>query len=163
VKSTHRFPRLPAAVGAVAGALLLAAAPGCALTDPETPVPAPSPAAEAAAYCRALHRELPDKVAGLARDATQPRSELTAAWGDGAIVLRCGVPRPDRMSDPQAQAIEADGVNWLLEQREGTGPRFTTTYRKAYVELSLDERFAHDTGPLVDFAGPVSRTVPPSV
>jgi hypothetical protein len=67
------------------------------------------------------------------------------------------------MSDPQAEAIEADGVAWLVEQREGDGPRFTSTYRKAYVEVSLDERFAHDTGPLVAFAGPVSRTVPPSL
>ncbi|MFI2227393.1 DUF3515 domain-containing protein [Streptomyces fradiae] len=163
MKSSHRFPRLPSAAGAVAAALLLATAPGCAPTGSQTPVPVPSPAAEPAAYCRALHRELPDTVAGLARDATSPRSELTAAWGDGAIVLRCGVPRPARMSDPQAHAIEADGVNWLLEQREGTGPRFTTTYRAAYVELSLDERFAHDSGPLVAFAGPVGRTVPDTV
>jgi hypothetical protein len=163
VKSSHRFSRLPAAAGAVATAVLLATAPGCATTDAKAPVPVPSPAAEEASYCRALHQELPDTVAGLRRSATEPRSELTAAWGDGAIVLRCGVFRPAGMSDPQAQAIEADGVNWLVEQREGTGPRFTTTYRKAYVELSLDERFAHDTGPLVAFAGPVGRTVPSSV
>lgn len=163
MKSSHRFSRLPAAAGAVAAAVLLATAPGCATTDAKTPVPVPSPAAEEAAYCRALHQELPDAVAGLRRNAAEPRSELTAVWGDGAIVLRCGVPRPARMDDPQAEAIEADDVNWLLEQREGTGPRFTTTYRKAYVELSLDERFAHDAGPLAAFAGPVGRAVPPSL
>ncbi|MFV2120236.1 DUF3515 domain-containing protein [Streptomyces sp. Act-28] len=161
MKYSHRFSRLPAAAGAAV--VLLATAAGCAMTDPKAPVPVPSPAAAEVAYCRALHQELPDTVAGLRRSATEPRSELTAAWGDGAIVLRCGVPRPAGMSDPQADAIEANGVDWLVEQREGTGPRFTTTYRKAYVELSLDERFAHDTGPLVAFAGPVGGTVPPGV
>ncbi|URM89486.1 DUF3515 domain-containing protein [Streptomyces sp. MRC013] len=163
MKSSHRFSRLPAAVGAVAAAVLLATAPGCAMTDAKAPVPVPSPAAEDVSYCRALHRELPDAVAGLRRSATEPRSELTAAWGDGAIVLRCGVPRPAAMSDPQAQAVEVNGVGWLVERREGTGPRFTTTYREAYVELSLDRRFAYDGGPLVAFAGPVGRTVPPTV
>ncbi|URN17738.1 MULTISPECIES: DUF3515 domain-containing protein [Streptomyces] len=163
MKSSHRFPRLPAAAGAVATAVLLAAAPGCAVTDAKAPVPVPSPAAAEAAYCRALHRELPDTVSGLRRSETEPRSELTAVWGDGAIVLRCGVPRPARMSDPQAQAVEADGVDWLVEQRKGTGPRFTTTYRRAYVELSLDRRFAYDAGPLVAFAGPVGKAVPPSL
>ncbi|MFF8387441.1 DUF3515 domain-containing protein [Streptomyces kanasensis] len=161
MKSSHRYLRPSAAAGAAA--VLLATAAGCSTTGAGAPVPVPRPAAEEAAACRALHAELPDTVAGLDRTGTEPRSELTAAWGDGAIVLRCGVPRPARMSDPQAEAIEADGVGWLVEQREGDGPRFTTTYRKAYVEVSLDERFAHDTGPLVAFAGPVSRTVPPSV
>lgn len=64
------------------------------------------------------------------------------------------------MSDPQAQAIGVDGVDWLVEPRKGTGPRFTTTYREAYVELSLDGRFTYDGGPLTAFAGPVGRTVP---
>ncbi|MCP9944463.1 DUF3515 domain-containing protein [Streptomyces somaliensis] len=160
MKSSHRFSRPPAAAGALVAAVLLATAPGCALTDAKTPVAVPDPAAGDAPYCRALHRELPDAVAGLRRSATEPPSELTAAWGDGAIVLRCGVPRPAAMSDPQAQAIGVDGVDWLVEPRKGTGPRFTTTYREAYVELSLDGRFTYDGGPLTAFAGPVGRTVP---
>ncbi|WP_175412185.1 DUF3515 domain-containing protein [Streptomyces sp. TRM64462] len=161
--SSHRLFRLPAAVAAVAAAALLPTVAGCSPTDANASVPVPSPAAEEAALCRALQKELPDTVAGLERSGTEPASELTAAWGDGAIVLRCGVPRPARMSDPQADAVSAEGVDWLVEQREGDGPRFTTTYRKAYVEVSLDRRFAHDVGPLVAFAGPVARAVPPSL
>ncbi|MFD0369320.1 MULTISPECIES: DUF3515 domain-containing protein [unclassified Streptomyces] len=156
--SSHRPFGLPASAAA---AVLLLAATGCSAS--ETPVPVPSPPAAEAALCRALAKELPGTVAGLERTGTEPESELTAAWGDAAIVLRCGVPRPEKMNDPQAQGVEADGVGWLVEQREGDGPRFTTTYRRTYVEVSLDERYAHDMGPLVDLAAPVKKAVPPSL
>ncbi|MEU6930332.1 DUF3515 domain-containing protein [Streptomyces sp. NPDC046385] len=158
--SSHRPFGLPASAAA---ALLLLAVAGCSPPDAKASVPVPGPAAAEAAVCRSLAKELPGTVAGLERSGTEPDSELTAAWGDAAIVLRCGVPRPEKMNDPQAQGIDADGVNWLYERREGDGPRFTTTYRKAYVEVTLDKRYAHDVGPLVDLAAPVKKAVPPSL
>ncbi|MFF2188721.1 DUF3515 domain-containing protein [Streptomyces sp. NPDC058155] len=153
--SGPRLARLPAV-------LVLAVTVGCSSTDAPAKVAVPSPPAEEAALCRALDGELPKTVAGHDRSDPEPGSELTAGWGDAAIVLRCGVPRPERMSDPQAEGVEVDGVNWLLEERD-SGPRFTTTYRKTYVEVTLDERFMHDIGPLSDLAAPVADTVPPSL
>ncbi|MEV7088143.1 DUF3515 domain-containing protein [Streptomyces sp. NPDC093085] len=140
----------------------MTAAAGCSPTDAPATVTVPSPSAPEAALCRALHKELPRSLAGLDRADPKPASALTAGWGDGAIVLRCGVPRPARMDDPQAQAVEADGVNWMLEERDD-GPRFTTTYRETYVEVTMDTRFAHDITPLAGLAGPVAKTVPPSL
>ncbi|MFE2560447.1 DUF3515 domain-containing protein [Streptomyces sp. NBC_00090] len=157
--SSHRPFGLPAAVTAV----LLLAATGCSSSDAGASVAVPRPPAAEAAFCQALEKELPDTVAGLERSDPEPGSELTAGWGDGAIVLRCGVPRPEKMSDPNAQAVEANGVNWMLERPEGSGPRFTSTYRKAYVEVTLDERYAHDATPLADLAAPVAKAVPPSL
>ncbi|MCT4354192.1 DUF3515 domain-containing protein [Streptomyces sp. Je 1-79] len=157
MKSSHRPFGLPAAVAAVS--LLLTGA-GCSSTDEKASVPVPSPPAAEAALCQALAKELPDTVAGLERNDPEPGSDLTAGWGDGAIVLRCGVPRPEKMTDPQSQGISADGVRWMLEQREGDGPRFTSVYRETYVEVSLDERYAQDAGPLVDLAAPVEKAVP---
>ncbi|WP_128977472.1 DUF3515 domain-containing protein [Streptomyces roseicoloratus] len=156
--SSHR----PFGLAASAAALLLAAT-GCSASDAETSVPVPGPPAAEAALCRALAKELPGTVAGQERAGTEPESELTAAWGDAAIVLRCGVPRPEKMNDPQAQGVDVDGVGWLVEQRAGAGPRFTTTYRRTYVEVSLDARYAHDMGPLVDLAAAVKKAVPPSL
>ncbi|MER6117721.1 DUF3515 domain-containing protein [Streptomyces sp. NPDC001743] len=144
-------------------ALLLLAAVGCTSTDPSASVPVPEPSPEAAAYCRALHKELPSSVAGLERSDPTPRSDLTAGWGDGAIVLRCGVARPAKMDDAQSKAADADGVNWLLEQRKDDGPRFTTTLRRAYVEVSLSPAYAHDATPLAAFAKAVKKTVPSSL
>ncbi|WP_069741757.1 DUF3515 domain-containing protein [Streptomyces sp. EN23] len=156
--SARRSPR-SIFLGPSAAVLVLAAA-GCSLSDAQPSVPVPSPAAEAAAYCEALHEELPEKILDLERSDPSPDSKLTARWGDGAIVLRCGVPRPVKMDDPQSEGVEADGVQWMLEEPEGSGPRFTTTYRKAYVEVTLDSTYAHDITPLASFAGPVSKTVP---
>ncbi|MFI5754093.1 DUF3515 domain-containing protein [Streptomyces sp. NPDC051569] len=143
-------------------AVVLLTAAGCSATGGAARVAVPSPPQKEAALCGSLHQELPEKVAGLGREDPAPRSELTAGWGDGAIVLRCGVPRPDRMSDPQARGVEVNGVNWMLEERD-SGPRFTTTYRETYVEVSLSTRFTHDAGPLTELAGPVARTVPSSL
>jgi hypothetical protein len=135
---------------------------GCSSTDAAASVPVPTPSKHEASLCRALRKQLPQTLADLGRSDPEPRSELTAGWGDGAIVLRCGVPRPARMSDPQAQAVEANGVNWMLEERD-SGPRFTTTYREAYVEVTLSTRFAHDSTPLAGLAEPVEKTVPSSL
>ncbi|MCX4844916.1 DUF3515 domain-containing protein [Streptomyces sp. NBC_00893] len=146
-------------LGPSVAALLLAAA-GCSSTDAAVSITVPTPSPEAAAYCRALHKELPRTVAGLDRGDAEPKSELTAEWGDGEIVLRCGVPRPAKMNDPMAKGTEANGVNWLLEQSDDAGPRFTTTYRKAYVEVKLSAAYAHDASPLAAFAPAVSKTVP---
>ncbi|MFE0650806.1 DUF3515 domain-containing protein [Streptomyces sp. NPDC059534] len=157
--SSHRPFGLPAAT---AGVLLLAAV-GCSSSGAAASVEVPSPPAAEAAFCQALAKELPDTVAGLERSDPEPGSELTAGWGDGAIVLRCGVPRPEKMSDPTAQGIEANEVNWMLERPEGSGPRFTSVYRKTYIEVTLDERYAHDVTPLADLAAPVRKTVPPSL
>ncbi|MCX4393624.1 DUF3515 domain-containing protein [Streptomyces sp. NBC_00053] len=146
-------------LGTSVAALLLAAA-GCSSTDAAVSITVPTPSPQAAAYCRALHKELPRTVAGLDRGDAGPKSELTAEWGDGEIVLRCGVPRPAKMDDPMAKGTEANGVNWLLEQSDDAGPRFTTTYRKAYVEVTLSAAYAHDASPLAAFGPAVRRTVP---
>ncbi|MGW7051013.1 DUF3515 domain-containing protein [Streptomyces sp. NPDC054887] len=143
-------------------ALLLAVA-GCSLTDDAVAVAVPAPSSEEAGVCRALHRELPETVDGLERRTADPESDLTAVWGDPAIVLRCGVPRPEKMSDAASQGVEADGVNWLLERQEDGSPRFTTTYRDAYVEVTLPAKYAHDVTPLAAFAAPVKKTVPDSL
>ncbi|MER5887336.1 DUF3515 domain-containing protein [Streptomyces sp. NPDC001941] len=155
--SSHRLPRLSAVLAAAA----LLTVTGCTGSDARATVAVPRPSEQETSLCRALHAALPKTVAGLERSDPEPDSELTAGWGDAAIVLRCGVPRPERMSDPQADSVDAGrDVQWLLEKRAGEGPRFTTVLRKAYVEVTLDERFAHDVAPLVDLAGPVARTVP---
>ncbi|MFF5894421.1 DUF3515 domain-containing protein [Streptomyces argenteolus] len=160
---THTRRRSPRSrVLAPSAALFVLTAAGCS-SGGQPSVTVPTPSSEAAGYCEALHEVLPENVAGLERSDPSPASDLTAGWGDGAIVLRCGVPRPARMDDSQAKGVDADGVNWLLEQRDDAGPRFTTTYRKAYVEVTLGAEYAHDITPLSAFAVPVRKTVPDSL
>ncbi|CAM5551022.1 hypothetical protein SCALM49S_09478 [Streptomyces californicus] len=63
------------------------------------------------------------------------------------------------MDDPQAQGVEGTGCSGCW--RSPRAPvRVTTTYRKAYVEVTLSSAYAHDITPLAAFAGPVEKTVP---
>ncbi|MFE0424367.1 DUF3515 domain-containing protein [Streptomyces sp. NPDC058953] len=144
----------------VLSAAVLFAVTACAAERPEVAVPRPP--AEESALCSALDEALPETVGGHDRSDPEPASALTAGWGDAAIVLRCGVPRPEGMSDPAQQGIEAEGVGWLLERLDG-GTRFTTTFRATYVEVSMDERYAHDSTPLAQLADAVKSTVPTAV
>ncbi|MEU2560210.1 DUF3515 domain-containing protein [Streptomyces longispororuber] len=155
--------RLRSPTGLSALALLLACG-GCSSTDGAGTAAVPSPGAEAAAWCRDLDARLPRTVGGLARRDPEPASRLTAGWGDPAIILRCGVERPARMNDPEADGVTVNGVNWLLEKRTDGSFRFTTTLRKAYVEVTLpEERTGDGVGPLTDFAAPVRKTIPEGI
>ncbi|MEV8534150.1 DUF3515 domain-containing protein [Streptomyces sp. NPDC051211] len=158
--SHHRPVRLPA-LPALVGVLVLAGCtPGVSDVRLEPP---PTPPAEVAKLCAALHEELPDTVAGLERTETDPPSELTAAWGGSAIVLRCGIPKPQKMADPNQDGISVNGVAWLMEKTDDGGFRFTTGLRLAYTEVVVDKEHAKDAGMLVGLSDTVARTVPEGI
>lgn len=159
--SLHRRPLRLLALPAVPVLLVLAGcAPGEAGADVQPP---PAPPADVARLCAALHEELPKTVAGLARTGTAPASDLTAAWGGSAIVLRCGVPKPPKMADPEQDGVHVNGVAWLLEQTGGGGFRFTTGMRLAYTEVLVDKEHATDAGMLVGLSEAVAKTVPEGI
>ncbi|MEK8145016.1 DUF3515 family protein [Streptomyces sp. M10(2022)] len=134
-------------------ALLVLAAAGCTSSDAQASITVPTPPSDAAAYCEALHEELPKTIIGLERSDPGPDSELTAGWGTGRSYCAAVSRGPRRWTMP-SRRVDADGVNWLLEQPDDAGPRFTTTYRKAYVEVTLSSDYAHDITPLSAFAAP---------
>lgn len=129
-------------------------------------VAVPRPAGAAAKDCRALHRLLPKTLHGLARRQTSPASDYTAAWGSPAIVLRCGVPQPAMLSvrkDPDAEAADLGGVNWLPETVNTVDVRMTATGRQAYVEVTVPARYtgkADSTDALTTLAALIRKTVP---
>ncbi|MFJ3908021.1 DUF3515 domain-containing protein [Streptomyces vinaceus] len=157
----HRRPlRLPVLVAVLA---LAGCAPGGSGTRVDPP---PTPPADVAGFCAALHEELPETVAGLARAEVVPESDLTAAWGGSAIVLRCGVPKPPEMADPRQEGVEVNGVRWLLEKvpdSAGGGFRFITGLRLAYTEVRVDKEHATDAGMLVGLSTAVAKTVPEGI
>jgi hypothetical protein len=126
-------------------------------------VAVPVPDARVAGYCAALHAQLPKKLNGLSRHDLKPDSDLIAGWGHPSVVLRCGVPRPAVDADANTPAAEVDGVTWSFEQDSDGSVRLTTTLRKAYVELRLPPKYAHDAGPLQDLATAVKHTIPEGI
>ncbi|MEV0413031.1 DUF3515 domain-containing protein [Streptomyces sp. NPDC050448] len=162
--SLHRRPVRVSALPVLVAVLALA---GCTPGDSEARVdPPPTPPTDVAGFCAALHKELPETVAGLARARTAPESGLTAAWGGSAIVLRCGIPKPPEMADPKQEGVEVNGVRWLLEKlpdSAGGGFRFITGMRLAYTEVRVDKEHATDAGMLVGLSAVVAKTVPEGI
>jgi hypothetical protein len=144
----------------VAAPLALAALAGCS-GGSSGPVPVTPPAAAAAAPgCATLHGALPTTLDGRASRVTTPRSTSTAAWGDPALVLRCGVRRPAALR-LTSELIVVDHVAWLPEDR----PQwyvFTTVGRTAYVELLVPRSLPREdsTAALPGLAAAVSSSVP---
>ncbi|OQR59808.1 hypothetical protein B6E66_33655, partial [Streptomyces maremycinicus] len=150
-------------IGLPSLALLLLAA-GCSSADGGTSVVVPSPSVSVTKLCRNLDEALPSTVDDLDRGDPSPASALTAGWGNPAIILRCGVERPEKMSDENADAVEVDGVGWLLEEQDGGAFRFTTTLRRVYVEVTIPESRAGDgVAPLVDLAPSVKKAIPEGI
>lgn len=160
--SRHRRPfSLLAALTALAAPAALA---GCSPGGDEARVELPSaPPADVADLCAALHKELPGTVASLDRAPAVPKSDLTAAWGGSAIVLRCGVRKPVKMLDPKQDGIEVNGVGWLVERLDDGGARFTTGLRLAYTEVLVDKEHATDAGMLVGLSEAIAKTVPEGI
>lgn len=118
------------------------------------------PTPERAAACTRLHDALPGDLDDRDGRETSPDSELTAAWGDPPVVLRCGVPRPAALT-ATSEVVEVDGVEWFLEESDGAFV-FTTTGRRAYVEVRVPAGTprAEATSPLVDLAPALTETIP---
>ena len=149
---------------------LLIVVTGCSSADDSARVTVPEPDGKTTKLCRNLHEALPAKVDGLSRDDPEPRSALTAGWGSPAIILRCGVVRPPRMTDPRvATGADPDavgggvnGVGWLMEKRDDGSSRFTTSSRLAYIEVTVPSE--RDTsGALVDLAAAIKKAVPEGI
>ncbi|MFH8451898.1 DUF3515 domain-containing protein [Streptomyces fungicidicus] len=163
----NSFRRRHAVLSALA---VLITAAGCSSADDSASTAVPGPDAKVTELCRNLDKALPAKVDGESRDDPEPASELTAGWGGVAIILRCGVERPPKMTDPKvANGHDADavpggvnGVDWLMEKQDGDAYRFTTANREAYVEVAVTDG-RDSTGVLIDLAPAVKKAIPEGI
>ncbi len=124
-----------------------------------TPVPAPE---ARSASCDRLLAALPEELDGgeggaLDRRAiTAPAPAGTAAWGDPAVVLRCGLDRPVELT-ATSRLLEISGVRFL----ELTGPAASTWVvvdRPVYIAVTLPASVG--SGPLQQIAATVRETLP---
>ncbi|KOG34835.1 DUF3515 domain-containing protein [Streptomyces resistomycificus] len=144
--------------------VLLITVAGCSSADDTASAAVPTPDAKATKLCRELDKTLPSEVDGQDRRDPEPSSALTAGWGNPAIILRCGVPRPAAVNDPDADGVDVDGVGWLLQEQDDGAFRFTTTLREAYVEVTIPkERTGDGMAPLVDVAPAVRKAIPEGI
>ena len=156
MRSPRRRPALTSA-GAVAFLLLLAGCGGAVEVDP------PHPTGSARSACTALSKALPAKVDDQARRTVDPASPFTAAWGDPAIVLRCGVGTPHGFGRASTCMV-TNGVGWFIPEDQITGEAtditMTAVGRKAFVEVALPADYFPPAAAMVDLAKALKQAVP---
>jgi Protein of unknown function (DUF3515) len=108
----------------------------------------PPPALTAAAQrsCQDLISALPTDLGDLPARPVDSSSPYVAAWGEPAVTLRCGVPRPPSFI-ATADVQQINGVTWFAERRGGT-TAWTAVDRPVYVEVLV---------PAADASAPVAR------
>ena len=141
--------------GAVACLLLLAA--GC---TSDVDVEPTRPGADAAA-CASLVDALPGTVSDQERrDVADPAATTAAAWGDPAIVLRCGVGVP-RSFDALSTCQITNGVAWYIPDEQITGQpvdvTMTTIGREPGVEVTIPADYFPPAATMVDLAAALEQ------
>jgi uncharacterized protein DUF3515 len=102
--------------------------------------------------CTRLGGALPSSLLGHGRRATDPASPALAAWGDPAIVLRCGVAPPGPTTE---QCTSVNGVDWVA-QRLDQGYAFTTYGRVPAVQVLVPSHYSPETFALTGLSAAVS-------
>ena len=109
--------------------------------------------------CKALVAATPHRVSEKSRRETTG-GDLGAAWGDPAIVLRCGVGTPDGYH-PGDPCQRVNGVDWfapgnqIADQAEDV--TLTTIGRKPNVEVDVPADYRPPTAAMVDLAGVIKK------
>ncbi|MCW2779166.1 MAG: hypothetical protein JWN17_2891 [Frankiales bacterium] len=125
------------------------------------PVPT-STAVEVVSSCGALLRALPEEIGeGLKRRKVLGDPLRTAAWGDPAVTLECGVARPTRPEPPIEVGPNDDGPLVAFTTHDvGAATRFTTSDRSVTVAVTVPD--VYDGQVLVDLTGPLRALPTPS-
>ena len=130
--------------------------PAAALSPVTVAAPPPNSAADAP--CTKLLGVLPITLNGLAGRPALSTWTYVVAWGEPAIVLRCGVPRP-RGLVPGSDAFTA-GVNgvayWVDHAKKDTV--FTAIDRAVYIEVTVPTQYAG--GPLAPISDAITTALP---
>jgi Protein of unknown function (DUF3515) len=96
--------------------------------------------------CQDLISALPTDLGDLRARPVDSSSPYVAAWGEPAVTLRCGVPRPPSfIATAGVQQINA--VTWFPERR-GSTTAWVVVDRPVYVEVLV---------PAADASAPVAR------
>jgi hypothetical protein len=126
----HGGPRLTARRNAFArGAVLTVVAATLGACSSAVGVTLPAKAGDPA--CTAASAAWPADVSGRPVVATDPSAPAVRAWGDPAIVARCGVATPGPTTD---DCLTVDDVDWVATPLSD-GTRFVTYGRDPAIEV----------------------------
>lgn len=114
------------------GATAVVALSGCSSAVEIAPTPLAT-----GAVCRAVSAAWPAEAGGNERREVSDAG-AGAAYGDPAIIARCGVPA---LAPTTEDCIEVDGMGWVA-QPLSDGTRFTTFGRDPAIEVLVPRAYA---------------------
>ncbi len=88
--------------------------------------------------CLVAGTRWPAAVGPLSPVPVTPAAPAVRAWGDPAVIARCGVAP---LGPTPADCISVDGVDWVAEPLSD-GTRFTTYGRDPAIEVLVPRRYA---------------------
>ncbi|WAX57822.1 DUF3515 domain-containing protein [Jatrophihabitans cynanchi] len=136
-----------------------ASAPPSALPALTPTAPPSNPAA--AASCTKLLQTLPERLGDLLPRVVHPRPDslFVVAWGEPAVIVRCGVPRPADLKPGSADFVPVvNGVSFL-EHDTSDAHVYVAIDRAAYVEISFPK--SSGSGELPLLATAIAKAMPP--
>ncbi len=114
-----------------------------------------------ASACRRLVDALPPSVSEQERRDIEPEEAYGAAWGDPAIVLRCGVGTPAGFDELSACQV-TDGVGWFIPENQITGQAtdvlMTTVDREPTIEVRIPADYFPPAATMVDLAPAITAS-----
>jgi len=111
--------------------LLTGALSGCSSVQVAVPVAAGS------AACRIAAAHWPKTVGGQPLAPTSSSSDAVRAWGEPAIIARCGLPAIGPTTDT---CLNVSGIDWVAHQLTD-GVRFTTYGRSPAIEVLVPSAY----------------------
>lgn len=105
------------------------------------PVPVGEPDDADAPACAQIR--WPQTVSEHGRVITEPRGSWVAAWGDPAIIARCGIPA---LEPTALECVEVDGIDWIMRELDG-GTAMVTYGTDPALEVLVPD--AYGPGPLL--------------
>ncbi len=116
-----------------AGTSPSAGGPLAAVTVAAPPPPAPS----VQAACVKVFAALPVQLGNLVPRRTETDSAFVAAWGNPAIVVRCGVTKPAIFGTAAAaQPVDVNNVIWQPDPQK-TRTVYTAVDRGVYIDVTV--------------------------
>jgi len=125
-----------------------------------SPISVAAPPSNAAAVrpCTSVLAALPVSLNGLQSRPALSTSAFVVAWGQPAVVLRCGVPRPSGLvAGSDAFTTGVDGVFFGVDHAKDATV-FTVIDRAVYIEVRVPATYAG--GPLAPIADAVAKALP---
>ena len=121
---------------------------GCSGVSVTIPEPSGS-----SSVCREL--TWPDTLGDLAARETDPTDPAVAAWGDPAVIARCGLAP---LTPTTLECLSVNDVDWVIREVDG-GAGFATYGTDPAIEVLVPKAYAPEPMLLTDFTE-VAKSLP---